>query len=244
MTSWDDEDYEPADAVTNVVGGGAVDRWSGEDEDDDGLKDNWDDEEEEKDTSNVPKTQPKKKKTLAEKIAEREAAKREEVLAKMAQAEAERKLTPEEEMEQKLRDQKMQEESDLELAKEAFGMNDVLPGVKTIDNFSPKTKEEFAELSTMIVEKLSTLEYKTDFNYFLETLVRDCCAGREPEDIKKISNTLTLLANEKQKLNKDKNKGKKKAAATKKNTLAAGKGVGKAGDDYYEDYYDEYDDFM
>merc|ERR1711879_54266 len=216
-------------AATNVVGGGAVDRWSGEDEDEDGPKDNWDDEEEEKDTSNVPKTQPKKKKTLAVKIAEREAAKREEVLAKMAQAEAERELTPEE---------KMQEESDLELAKEAFGMNDVLPGVKTIDNFSPKTKEEFAELSSMIVEKLSTLEYKTDYSYFLETLVRDCCAGREPEDIKKISNTLTLLANEKQKLNKDKNKGKKKAAATKKNTLAAGKGVGKAGDDYYEDYYD------
>lgn len=244
MTSWDDEDYEPVETTAAVVAGGGADRWSGEDEDEDGLKDNWDDEEEEKDTSNVPKSQPKKKKTLAEKIAEKEAAKREEVLAKMAQADAERELTPEEEMSQKLRDQKMQEEADLELAKEAFGITEVLPGVKTIDNFEPKTKEEFAELASMIVEKLSALEYKTDYNYFLETLVRDSCAGREPEDIKKISNMLTLLANEKQKLNKDKNKGKKKAGATKKNTLAAGKGVGKAGDDYYDDYYDEYNDFM
>jgi translation initiation factor 3 subunit J len=239
MTSWDDEDYEPAETTAVVAGGGGgADRWSGEDEDEDGLKDNWDDEEEEKDTSNVPKSQPKKKKTLADKIAEKEAAKREEVLAKMAQAEAERELTPDEV-------RRRQEEQDLELAKEAFGVDEVVPGVKTIDNFVPKTKEEFAELASMIVQKLTTLEYKTDFSYFLETLVRDSCAGREPEDIKKISNTLTLLANEKQKLNKDKNKGKKKAGATKKNTLAAGKGVAKAGyDDFGYDDYDDYGDFM
>lgn len=244
MTSWDDEEYEPAETTTVVAGaGGGVDRWSGEDEDEDGLKDNWDDEEEEKDASNVPKSQPKKKKTLAEKIAEKEAAKREEVLAKMAQAEAERVLSPEEE-------RRRQEESDLELTKDAFGcdeeITEVPPGVKTIDNFAPKSKEEFAELASMIVAKLTTLEYKTDYNYFLETLVRDSCAGREPEDIKKISNTLTLLANEKQKLNKDKNKGKKKAGATKKNTLATGKGVGKAGYDDYDDYGydDDFGDFM
>jgi len=246
MASWDDEDYEPAETVNQSSG--AADRWSGEDEDDDGLKDNWDDDEEEKEASDVPKSQPKKKKTLAEKIAEREEIKKKEALAKMNQAEEERELTPEEELERKLMDQKRQEEADLELAKEAFGVSDtapVLPGQKTIDNFNPKNKDEFAELSNMIVEKLSTLEYKTDFNYFLETLVRDCCAGREPEDIKKISNTLTLLANEKQKLSKaDKNKGKKKAAATGKKTLATGKGVGKADDDYYDDYYNEYDDFM
>jgi len=246
--NWDDEDYEP-EVATNHTGAAAVvsDKWDGEDEDDDDLKDNWDDEEEEKQDSDVPKTVPKKKKTLAEKIAEREEAKRQEAIAKMQQAEAERELTPEEELARKMRAQKMAEEQDLELAKEAFGVSDpvVLPGQKTIDNFVPKNKDEFTELANMIVEKLSTLEYKTDFSFFLETLVRDCCAGREPEDIKKISNTLTLLANEKQKLNKaDKNKGKKKAAATNKKTLASGKGVSKADDDYYDDYYNEYDDFM
>jgi len=246
MASWDDEDYEPAETINHSTG--ALDRWSGEDEDEDGLKDNWDDEEEEKEASEVPKSQPKKKKTLAEKIAEKEELKKKEALAKMQQAEEERELTPEEELERKLMDQKRQEEADLELAKEAFGVTDtvpVLPGQKTIDNFNPKNKDEFAELSNMITDKLSTLEYKTDFTYFLETLVRDCCAGREPEEIKKISNTLTLLANEKQKLSKaDKNKGKKKAAVAGKKTLATGKGVGKADDDYYDDYYNEYDDFM
>jgi len=249
MASWDEEDFEP-EAAAPVVAAAGMDRWSGEDEDEDGLKDNWDDEEEEKQEGDVPKSQPKKKKTLAEKIAEREEIKKQEALAKLQNAEEERELTPAEAMEQKLMDQKRQEEADLELAKEAFGVMDdangtVLPGQKTIDNFVPKNKDEFTELSSMIVEKLSTLEYKSDFAFFLETLVRDCCAGREPEDIKKISNTLTVLANEKQKLNKaDKNKGKKKAAATTKKTLASGKAVQKADDDYYDDYYNEYDDFM
>lgn len=239
MNSWDDEDYEPEEPKT-AAAGVVADRWSGEDEDEDGLMDNWDDDPVEKETSGVPKSQPKKKKTLAEKIAEKEEAKRAELLAKMAEQEASRELTEAEK-------QAKVEQEDLELAKEAFGVSDeVLPGVKTIDNFEPKSKDEFAELSAMIVEKLSKLEYKSDYGFFLETLVRDSCAGREPEDIKKISNTLTLLANEKQKLNKaDKNKGKKKAAATKKNTLASGKGVGKMANDDYDDYYNnEYDDFM
>jgi len=245
--NWDDEEYEAPEAATTNGAVVVTDKWEGEDEDDDDLKDNWDDEEEEKQDSDVPKTVPKKKKTLAEKIAEREEAKRQEAILKMQQAEAERELTPEEDLARKMREQKLAEEADFELSKEMFGTDDsvVVPGQKTIDNFVPKNKEEFTELANMIVEKLSTLEYKTDFNFFLETLVRDCCAGREPEDIKKISNTLTLLANEKQKLNKaDKNKGKKKAAATTKKTLASGKGVSKADDDYYDDYYNEYDDFM
>jgi len=239
MNSWDDEDYEPEEPKTAAaVGGGLADRWSGEDEDEDGLMDNWDDDPVEKETSGVPKSQPKKKKTLAEKIAEKEEAKKAELLARMAEQEAPREMTEAEK-------QRKQEEDDLEIAKDAFGVDDVLPGVKTIDNFEPKSKDDFIELSAMIVEKLSKLEYKSDYGFFLETLVRDSCAGREPEDIKKISNTLTLLANEKQKLNKaDKNKGKKKAAATKKNTLASGKGVGKMGNDDYDDYYNEYDDFM
>merc|ERR1712013_398331 len=231
MNSWDDEDYEPEEPKTAAaVGGGLADRWSGEDEDEDGLMDNWDDDPVEKETSGVPKSQPKKKKTLAEKIAEKEEAKKAELLARMAEQEESREMTEAEK-------QAAQLESDLEIARENLGFGDeVLPGVKTIDNFEPKSKDDFIELSAMIVEKLSKLEYKSDYGFFLETLVRDSCAGREPEDIKKISNTLTLLANEKQKLNKaDKNK----AAATKKNTLASGKGVGKMANDDYDDYYNE-----
>jgi len=242
--NWDDEDYEPSEAaVTTSVG----DKWDGEDEDEDGLKDNWDDEEEEdKENENVPKSQPKKKKTLAEKMAEKEEKRKQEMLKRMAEQEAARELTPEEEMAEKLKAQKMQEEADLELAKEAFGVveAEVLPGQRTIDNFNPSTKEEFTELSKMIVQKLSQLEWRVEYGSFLETTVRDTCAGCEPDVIKKIASTLNSLATEKQKILKEKTKGKKKNPGAANKTLKSGKGMHNDMD-YDGGYgYDEYEDFM
>lgn len=238
MASWDDEDFEPVKVAAGATT--TIDHWDGEDEDDDDLKDNWDDDEEDKDKEGVPKSQPKKKKTLAEKIAERDERKRQEAIAKMLQ-EPDKELSPEEEMEEKLRAQRLQEEADLEIAKDAFGIVDLpTPDVKTIDNFEPSSKEEFLQLSNMIVEKLSKLEHRTDYSFFLETLLRDCCAGREGDEIKKISNTLNALVQEKQKLNKVA-KGKKKPPVNK--TLKSGKGMNdELG--YNDGYYDEFDDFM
>jgi len=216
--SWDDEDFEPARVNNNHT-------FNGEDEEDDGLKDNWDDEEEEDAEKAVPKSEPKKKKTLEEKIKEREQKKKVELLAKMEEIklmeEQTRELTTEER-------QRAQEEADLEIAKDAFGISDevpevsevpAVPGVKTIDNFEPTNKTEFQELSTMVVQKFSTLELQSDYLYFLETTIRDCCAGFEPDDIKKISNTLNSLVLEKQKQNKAV-KGKKENWCTRKEDLS------------------------
>lgn len=241
MASWEDEDFEPSYAP-----GAPVDKWDGEDEDDDDIKDCWDaDEEEEK--KEVPQSQPKKKKTLEEKVKEREEKKRKEALAKQAEMNATKELTPEEELEEKLRQQRLQEESDLEIAKDAFGVVDLaVPGQRTIDNFMPANKEEFTELANMIVQKLTKFELRTDYPLFLETLIRDVCAGCEAEEIRKISNTLNLLVQAKQKENKVANKGKKKTPATGKKTLASGKGI-KDDLDYDGGYYDlnnEFDDFM
>jgi len=241
MASWDDEDFEPTDASTTV------NHFEGEDEDDDDIKDNWDDDDEEEKKEEV-KQEPKpvkKKKTIADKIKEKEEKARQEKLARMEEVkileEDDRDLTPEEQMEEKLRRQRLQEESDLELAKDAFGVIDI-PGQKTIDNFMPSNKDEFLELSSMIVQKLAKLELRSDYQLFLETLIRDCCAGLEAEDIKKISTILNALVNEKQKLNKVA-KGKKKTGAASKKTLASGKGV-KDDMDYDDGYYNEFDDFM
>jgi len=240
MASWDDEDFEPTAAST------AVNHFEGEDEDDDDIKDNWDDddEEEKKEEVNQEPKPVKKKKTIADKIKEKEEKARQEKLARMEEMkklEENRELTPEEQLEEKLRQQRLQEESDLELAKDAFGVLDI-PGQKTIDNFMPSNKDEFLELSNMIVQKLAKLELRSDYQFFLETLVRDCCAGLEAEDIKKISTILNSLVNEKQKLNKVA-KGKKKTGAASKKTLASGKGV-KDDMDYDDGYYNEFDDFM
>jgi len=242
MATWDEEDFEPNPAVAN--------HWEGEDEDDDDIKDNWDDddEEEKKEVVSVPKPEPKKKKTIAEKIREKEEKQKQEKLARLEEIkkmeEENRELTPEEQMEEKLRRQRLQEEADLEIAKDAFGITDapVVPGQKTIDNFAPINKEEFLELSNMIVQKFNKLEVNTDYLFFLETLVRDCCAGLDADDIKKITSTLNSLVNEKQKLAKV-GKGKKKTAGASKKTLATGKGV-KDDMDFDDGYYNEFDDFM
>jgi len=247
MAAWDDEEFD-------VNKAGVTDKWDGEDEDDDDLMDNWDDEGDEdatKNKDNVPASQPKKKMTRLERIAEKEAKKKEEFEAKKREMQAEedriKELSPEEQLEEKLKNQRLQEESDLELAKEAFGVTEVIkeviPGQKTIDNFNPTDREEFIELSNMISKKLITYEHKIEYSTFLENMFRDCCAGVDPEDIKRISNSLNILATEKLKLTKAATKGGKKKAAAKKNTLSTGKGV-KNDMAYDDDYYNEYEDFM
>jgi len=246
MASWDDEEFEPTEASagnTSVV----KDKWDGEDEEDDAPDNWWSDEEgEEKNKENVPKSQPKKKKTLSEKIAEKEEKlkeeRRQESLRRLQEQEDNRELTAEEK-------KKMQEESDLELAMDTFGVAEdhtpaVLPDQRTIDNFTPTNKEEFNELSKMIVQKLAKLEWRVEYGSFLEATVRDACAGCEPDVIKKISSTLNSLATEKQKLIKEKTKGKKKTGAAANKTLKTGKGV-KGDMDYGDDYgYGDFDDFM
>lgn len=247
MASWDDEEFEPTESAANTSA--AKDKWDGEDEDEDAPDNWWSDEEgEDKNKENVPKSQPKKKKTLGEKIAEREEKqkeeRRQESLRRLQEQEDNRELTSEER-------KKMQEESDLELAMDTFGVAEdhavaapVLPDQRTIDNFTPTNKEEFNELSKMIVQKLAKLEGRIEYGSFLETTVRDACAGCEPDVIKKISSTLNSLATEKQKLIKEKTKGKKKTGAAANKTLKTGKGV--KGDMDYDDYgdYGDFDDFM
>ena len=45
-----------------------------------------------------------------------------------------------------------------------LGVSDTIPGLKTIDNFNPSTKEEFTELASMISQKFSKLEVSTTSN--------------------------------------------------------------------------------
>lgn len=256
MASWDDEEFETDKGFT------AGDKWGGEDEDSDGLKDNWDDEEEEEAPAEV-KTEVKKKKTLQEKIKEREA----KALVEKLEKEEERKrqeaelveLSPEEAMSLKLENQRKAEESDLQLAIEAFGIDDPadpvggvgagaapapLPGQMTIDNFRATDKAEFDELRALIVKKLAAFEASKCYPLFLEQLFRELAAGVDShEDIKKMSAALTVLAQEKQKAQKAATQGKGKKKPAGKTLAKAGKASNKDDFDTYDDYGD-YDDFM
>ncbi|XP_050044170.1 eukaryotic translation initiation factor 3 subunit J isoform X2 [Dermacentor andersoni] len=232
---WEKEDYEPPSFAKKPAVG---DRWEGEDEED--VKDNWDDEEEEKEATPPAEASstlvaPKKKKPLSQIIQEKEERRRREAEEKRAREEQQRAaLTPEEEQAEKLRRQRMQEEADLQLAKEAFGLTES----DGIDSLQPVTRDDFDNLRKALAAKLTACERSPHYVGFLDDLLRDLSLNMESEDVKRLSSSLNAVANEKvkqQKL-KHKKKGAKKGAS-----LNVGKDDGLVN---LEDYGNEYDDFM
>ncbi|XP_033189198.1 eukaryotic translation initiation factor 3 subunit J [Bombus vosnesenskii] len=215
-------------------------KWEGEDEDED-VKDSWEDvEEEKKDVekpAEVPKAKPKPKKALAERIEERE---------KKAKAEAERKakekeeaLTPEERRAEQIRRQRLQEEADLRLAMETFGVTEE-PAL-SLDTTVPSTKEEFEQYGSVLTQKLNQLAKNAEFPPFGEELIKSVALNLSSAHLKKVKTLIDNLLIEKQKIEKgekakkNKGKGKAKLKIEDDNTLLS----------EYGDYvYDDYDDFM
>jgi len=247
MADWDADSFEPEEPIKKAP---ALDKWEGEDEDED-VKDNWDDEEEEEKKVEEKKAETKvsEKKKLSEKIKEKEnRLRKKQQEQEMLQNQAD--LTPEELMAEKLRVMKLQEESDMELAKDAFGVSTTTTtstsnSVSGIDAMCPSSREDFTELEKLLKEKLTQFEKSVHYSSFLDSLFRELCISLEVEDMKKISNSLTVLLSEKQKQEKQ-NKGKKK----KKGVVAGGGGFkAKMKDDldyggFDGDYAQDYDDFM
>ena len=215
-------------------------KWEGEDEDED-VKDSWEDVEEEKKDiekpAEVPKAKPKPKKALAERIEERE---------KKAKAEAERKakekeeaLTPEERRAEQIRRQRLQEEADLRLAMETFGVTEET--ALSLDTTVPSTKEEFEQYGSVLTQKLSQLAKNAEFPPFGEELIKSVALNLSSAHLKKVKTLIDNLLIEKQKIEKgekakkNKGKGKAKLKIEDDNTLLS----------EYGDYvYDDYDDFM
>merc|ERR1712025_505582 len=117
----------------------------------------------------------KKKKTLAQKIAEKEEAAEQARLEKIAQQAAEEEMnTPEGKLAEKLRSQKATEDADLKLAKEMMGLgNDSGGGV--IDSMNPVTRDDFVDLSKAVLEKFSSLESSEHYQDFAENFAKNLC---------------------------------------------------------------------
>lgn len=228
------EDFEPEVPVK------VNDRWEGEDEDD--VKENWEDEEEEEkkdegDGKNEEQNKPyqRKKKKLADRIAEKQAA-------KLIEEEANRILTPEEELAEKLKRQRLQEQSDLELAKEAFGASGKDSG--GIDGMFPEDEESFNKFAEALKNKITLFEKSKFYSTFLEKLCTDLVVSLEAEDCRKLGQTLTNIYHEKQKQAKEQDKKKKKKTKiTLKserdndfNDLAASSGGNYNYDDFDDDF--------
>ncbi|KAF3832710.1 hypothetical protein F7725_026375 [Dissostichus mawsoni] len=230
MADWDAETFEPEEPNKKAA---VVDKWEGEDDEDD-VKDNWDDDEEEKEKRAAMKKDQRERKPVKEK--------EEEKMKELEENEEE--LSPEELLADKLRVKKLQEEADLELAKDAFGVSSTASSVTGLDAMCPSSKEDFTEFENKLKEKISQFETSVHYSSFLDSLFRELCISLEIEDLKKVSNSLTALLSEKQKQEKQ-NKGKKK----KKGVVAGGGLKAQLRDDmeYGEfdgGYAQDYEDFM
>lgn len=224
-----------------------LDKWEGEDEEDD-IKDNWDDEEEElKAEQKKTETKGSDKKKLSDKIKEKENVQRkkqEELRKRLQESQEKTEPTPEEELAEKIIVQKLQEEADLELANDAFGESNNITG---IDAISPSSKDDFTAFEKLLTDKISPYEKSIHYSSFLESLFRDLCLSLEVEDLKKINGSLTVLLTEKQKQEKQQNKGGKKK---KKGVVPAGGFKAKMKDDLADygefdgGYTQDYEDFM
>lgn len=262
--SWDADNFELNEPAKKSVA--LLDKWEGEDEDED-VKDNWDDDEEEGEQKEEEKKQPEgklsQKKRINEKIKEKENKQKkeqDELRKRLKETEESKELSPEELAAEKLRQQQLQEEADLELAREAFGGSPVPAAVTSgvdssssknsvsavlgIDSLQPSSREDFATLEKMLTEKITQFEKSIHYSNFLESLFRELCISLEVEDLKKINTSLSVLLNEKQKA--EKAKGKKK----KKSNLPSGGLKAKMKDDlddyggFGAGYEQDYEDFM
>merc|ERR1712168_1137621 len=169
----------------------------GEEED---LKASWEDSEEEGDkeeADEVKATQRKKKKKLADILAEKEAKRKEEIDKKRAELEKIKNTTPEEKLQEKLKRQRLQEESDLQNAKELFGETMSSIDTAVFNSIALETREDYNSFRRAIVDKIKNSENKAHHAMFVEDLCRELCTNMDGEDIKKIGATLSALYNEK-----------------------------------------------
>lgn len=197
--SWDADNFEPKLPTTLA----ASNKWEGEDEDDN-VKESWEDEEEEKKdeekTEAAPPPQPKPKKKIHDKIAERERQEREKAERLVTEKTAE-EMTPEQKLAEKLRQQKLQEESDLRLAMETFGVTE--GNIGKLDNFHPTTKEEYTEFADLLTKKITFYKAKDEFPGFIDDLVKNILVQMSSADIRRIKLTVDNLYIEKQKAEKN-----------------------------------------
>jgi len=242
--NWDDEDFEPEVGAGNNAAK-VSDKWDGEDEDDDNIKDDWDaDSEEDKPKEEATVTQPvkvKKKKTLEQKIREKEEAAEQAKLEKLeAEREALEAQTPEAKLAEKLRLQKLEEENGRRQAQELFGVSEVPAGA--IDGMQPDSKEDFEKFSQLVLDKFATLEPSEHYQDFAENFVKNLCMTLNVPTLKKVKGHAEAFHSTKlkeQKANAAKGKSSKPTKGnlrmdTNKSILSGG----------IDDGYNDMDDFM
>jgi len=228
---WEKKDFEVPEPVKEVPVKRS-DKWDGEDEEDP-IKDNWDDEEEDPTssqsaTSSGPKVEKKNKKRLAGKIAEKEREQEDKRLQKLRA-----NMTPAELEAEKLKQLKLQEEAELQMVKQAFGAGE-------IDTADPVTKDDFDAIRKKVITELRKFEARAPFEDFVEDFVQDLCLSLPSKRLKKVKTNVEALFHEKSKSEKEKDKPKTAKGKPGKAKL----NVDSALSSYAPDDLEDFDDFM
>lgn len=237
----DFEINEPPSVIPTIL---TINKWVGEDEEEN-VKDNWEDDDEDKKKEEQPKKQSaqskKPKSRLEEKIEERE---RREIARKAKSKNLEldddvdfKDMTPEQIQAEKLRRQKIMEEADLEVAKEMLGLSDD----ENVDKLNPQTKEEFMAFKDALCRKILSYKKSDHFANFIEELFRDLSANCSAAELKKFKLNMDNMFNEKMRVEKSE-KGKKSKAKSKAKLRVEGDNM--VYDEYSAYTIDDYDDFM
>jgi len=244
MGDWDDDDFEPnaPSKVGDVGSSKLTDKWAGEDEDDD-IKESWELSSEEEKEEEVKVEQPvkvKKKKTLAQKIAEKEEAAE---LARLEEEAAEAENTPEAILAAKMKQQRLAEEGDRELFRDLVGVENNSAAGGAIDGMVPETREDFERFSKLVSEKFASLEGSDHFQDFAANFIDVLCRDQlNVATLKKVKQSAEAFHSAKLKEEKNKSKAATAKNTTKKATLKTGRAndhMSLAGGGY-----DDMDDFM
>ncbi|KAL4290964.1 hypothetical protein GQ457_14G016340 [Hibiscus cannabinus] len=200
-------------------------KWDDEDLDDTDIKDSWEDEDE------PPKPQQPVAKAPEEKAPKKPAAKATEKKGKAVEVTKQEPLDP---VAEKLRQQRLVEEADYKSTTELFAKKG---DDKTLDNFIPKSESDFLEYAELVSHKL--LPYEKSYHYIalLKAVMRLSVTSLKAADTKDIASSITAIANEKLKAEKEAT-SKKKTGGKKKQLL-----VDKPDDDLVVNAYDDIDDY-
>ncbi|XP_027342873.1 eukaryotic translation initiation factor 3 subunit J-A-like isoform X2 [Abrus precatorius] len=196
-------------------------KWDDEDVEEDDVKESWEDEDEPAQAPVAPAAKPVEKapKISSERDTEK-SGKNEEPLDPVAE---------------KLRQQRLVEEADYKSTKELFGAR---ADEKNIDSFIPKSESDFSEYAELISDKLHPFEKSFHYIGLLKAVMRLSMTSLKGADAKDIASSITAIANEKLKAEKEANAGKKKTVGKKKQLH-----VDKPDEDLVTEPYDALDDY-
>ncbi|KAG6551150.1 hypothetical protein Mapa_007385 [Marchantia paleacea] len=216
MDDWEAEDFVPPPPV--IAREQPKSPWEDEDQGEEEVKESW--EEDDKPAAPVVAKPKKKEEKKGKKVA--------------AAAADEGKLA--DPLAEKLRQQRLVEEADYQSTTELFGRQKNPD--QTLENFIPKSEEDFQDYAELIANKLRPFEKSFHYMTLLKAVMKHAVTSLNAADAKVLASSLTVTANEKLKAEKDAS-GKKKTGAKKKQLH-----VDKAEDDgFATGNYDDVDDY-